>query len=74
MMRNIVPSDNGIVYPTPLVVEFTGTVKYLAERIQACLDAMYGKGVWSITLADGVDSEEKNISMSNQTAGALFLL
>ena len=66
MMRNIVPSDNGIVYPTPLVVEFTGTVKYLAERIQACLDAMYGKDIWSITLADGVDSEEKNISMSNQ--------
>lgn len=74
MMRNIVPSDNGIVYPTPLVVEFTGTVKYLAERIQACLDAMYGKGVWSITLADGVDSEEKNISMSNQNCWSALSL
>lgn len=74
MMRNIVPSDNGIVYPTPLVVEFTGTVKYLAERIQACLDAMYGKGVWSITLADGVDSEEKNISMSNQNCWSVLSL
>ena len=74
MMRNIVPSDNGIVYPTPLVVEFTGTVKYLAERIQACLGAMYGKGVWSITLADGVDSEEKNISMSNQNCWSALSL
>lgn len=74
MMRNIVPSDNGIVYPTPLVVEFTGTVKYLAERIQACLDAMYGKGIWSITLADGVDSEEKNISMSNQNCWSALSL
>ena len=74
MMRNIIPSDNGIVYPTPLVVEFTGTVKYLAERIQACLDAMYGKGVWSITLADGVDSEEKNISMSNQNCWSALSL
>lgn len=74
MMRNIVPSDNGIVYPTPLVVEFTGTVKYLAERIQACLDAMYGKGVWSITLADGVDSEENNISMSNQNCWSALSL
>lgn len=66
MMRNIVPGDNGIVYPTPLTVEFTGGVKYLAERIQACLDAMYGKGTWSITIAEGTESEEKNISMSNQ--------
>lgn len=74
MMRNIVPSDNGIVYPTPLVVEFTGTVKYLAERIQACLDAMYGKNVWSITLAEGVDSEEKNISMSNQNCWSALSL
>lgn len=74
MMRNIVPSDNGIVYPTPLVVEFTGTVKYLAERIQACLDAMYGKDIWSITLADGVDSKEKNISMSNQNCWSALSL
>ena len=66
MMRNIVPGDNGIVYPTPLTVEFTGDVKYLAERIQACLDAMYGKGTWSITIAEGTESEEKNISLSNQ--------
>ena len=66
MMRNIVPGDNGIVYPTPLTVEFTGDVKYLAERIQACLDAMYGKGTWNITIAEGTESEEKNISMSNQ--------
>lgn len=66
MMRNIVPGDNGIVYPTPLTVEFTGDVKYLAERIQACLDAMYGKGAWSITIAEGTESEEKNISLSNQ--------
>lgn len=74
MMRNIVPSDNGIVYPTPLVVEFTGTVKYLAERIQACLDAMYGKDIWSITLAEGVDSEEKNISMRNQNCWSALSL
>lgn len=66
MMRNIVPGDNGIVYPTPLTIEFTGTVKYLVERIQACLDAMYGSGTWSITIAEGTESEEKNISISSQ--------
>lgn len=66
MMRDIVPNDNGIVYPTPLTIEFTGTVKYLTERIQACLDVMYGKGVWSIIIAEGTESEEKSISMSNQ--------
>lgn len=66
MMRNIVPGDNGIVYPTPLTIEFTGTVKYLIERIQACLDAMYGSGTWSITIAEGTESEEKNISISSQ--------
>ena len=66
MMRDIVPNDNGIVYPTPLTIEFTGTVRYLAERIQACLDAMYGTGVWSIGIAEGTESEEKSISMSNQ--------
>ena len=66
MMRDIVPNDNGIVYPTPLTIEFTGTVRYLAERIQSCLDAMYGTGVWSIDIAEGTESEEKSISMSNQ--------
>lgn len=66
MMRDIVPNDNGIVYPTPLTIEFTGTVKYLTERIQACLDVMYGKGVWSIIIEEGTESEEKSISMSNQ--------
>ena len=35
---------------------------------------MYGKGVWSITLADGVDSEEKNISMSNQNCWSALSL
>lgn len=75
MMRNIVPGDNGIVYPTPLTIEFTGDVKYLAERIQACLDAMYGKGTWNITIAEGTESEEKNISMSNQNCwGALSIV
>ena len=64
-MRDLVPDDNGVVYPTPLTIEFTGTVKYLAERIQACMDALYGEGVWSITVAEGVESEEKNISLSN---------
>ena len=64
-MRDLVPYDNGVVYPTPLTIEFTGTVEYLAERIQACMDALYGTGVWSITVADGVESEEKNISLSN---------
>lgn len=65
-MRDIVPDDNRVVYPTPLSFSFTGTVRYLAERIQANLDALYGEGVWSITLEDGVDSEEKNITISQQ--------
>lgn len=63
--RDLVPNDNGIVYPTPLTIEFTGTVKYLAERIQACLDDFYGKSVWTITVADDISSEEKNISISS---------
>lgn len=65
-MRDIVPNDNGVVYPTPLTFSFTGDVRYLAERIQANLDALYGKGVWNIVVADGVSSEEKNISIAQQ--------
>lgn len=65
-MRDIVPNDNGIVYPTPLTFSFTGDVAYLAERIQANLDALYGKGVWSIIVAEGVTSEDKNITISQQ--------
>lgn len=66
MFRDFVPNDNEVVYPTPVTVEFTGKVNYLTERIQACLDRMYGAGVWSIVVSDGVDSEEKNLSLSNQ--------
>lgn len=65
-MRDIVPHDNGIVYPTPLTFSFMGNVKYLAERIQACLDAMYGYGVWNITIAYGTTSDEHNITISQQ--------
>lgn len=64
-MRDLVPSDNGLVYPTPLLVEFTGKVNYLTERIQACLDDMYGAGVWTITIEDRGKDEEKNISLQN---------
>ena len=65
-MRDIVPNDNRVVYPTPLTFSFTGNVKYLAERIQANLDALYGTGVWSIIVAEGVTSEDKNITISQQ--------
>lgn len=65
-MRDIVPNDNGVVYPTPLTFSFTGDVRYLAERIQANLDALYGKGVWNIVVAEGVSSDEKNISIAQQ--------
>ena len=65
-MRDIVPNDNGIVYPTPLTFSFTGDVRYLAERIQACLDDLYGVGVWNISVADCVKSEEKNITIAQQ--------
>lgn len=63
--RDLVPADNGVVYPTPLEISFTGSVKYLVERIQACLDAFYGEGVWTITIGVGAVNEEKNISISN---------
>ena len=66
-MRDLVPYDNGVVYPTPLAIEFTGKVNYLTERIQACLDAMYGVGVWTITIGDRGKDEEKNISMQSTT-------
>ena len=65
-MRDIVPNDNGVVYPTPLSFSFTGDVTRLAERIQACLDAMYGKKVWTIAVADGVESEEQHITIAQQ--------
>ena len=65
-MRDLVPSDNGVVYPTPLTFSFTGDVRYLTDRIQACLDAMYGAGVWKITIAEGTSSEEKNITIAQQ--------
>ena len=64
-MRDLVPYDNGIVYPTPLTIEFTGTAQKLAERIQACLDVMYsGSQKWTITVLSGSSDEEKNISIS----------
>lgn len=65
-MRDLVPSDNGVVYPTPLTFSFTGDVRYLTDRIQACLDAMYGTDVWKIIIADGTSSEEKNITIAQQ--------
>lgn len=64
-MRDLVPSDNGVVYPTPLLIEFTGKVNYLTERIQACLDDMYGAEVWTITIEDRGKDEEKSISLQN---------
>lgn len=63
--RDLVPADTGVVYPTPLEISFTGSVQYLVERIQACLDAFYGEGVWTITIGVGAVNEEKNISISN---------
>lgn len=65
-MRDLVPYDNEVVYPTPLTFSFTGNVRYLTERIQACLDALYGSGTWNIIIADGVESEEKNITIAQQ--------
>lgn len=65
-MRDLVPYDNEVVYPTPLTFSFTGNVRYLTERIQACLDALYGSGIWNIIIADGVESEEKNITIAQQ--------
>jgi hypothetical protein len=53
-MRDLVPYDNDVVYPTPLTFSFTGNVRYLTERIQACLDSLYGDGVWNIVVDDGV--------------------
>ena len=64
-MRDLVPYDNGIVYPTPITIEFTGTAEKLAERIQACLDELYtGSQKWTITVVSGASDEEKNISIS----------
>ena len=75
MMRDIVPGDNGIVYPTPLSIEFTGTASKLAERIQSCLDLMYtGSRKWTITVALGVDKEEKNITISQSNCWSALSL
>lgn len=75
MMRDIVPGDNGIVYPTPLSIEFTGTASKLAERIQSCLDLMYtGSKKWTITAAPGVDKEEKNITISQSNCWSALSL
>lgn len=65
-MRDLVPYDNEVVYPTPLTFSFTGNVRYLTERIQACLDTLYGSGTWNIIIDDGVESEEKNITIAQQ--------
>lgn len=63
--RDLVPNDNNIHYATPLNITFTGNVTKLAERIQACLDADYGAGVWKINVLETGDLEEKNIAISN---------
>lgn len=64
-MRDLVPYDNGVVYPTPLSIEFTGTVNYLTERIQACLDAMYGKNTWKITIGNRGEDIERSITLQS---------
>lgn len=73
-MRDLVPYDNEVVYPTPLTFSFTGNVRYLTERIQACLDALYGSGTWNIIIADGVESEEKNITIAQQNCWNALVL
>lgn len=65
MMRDLIPYDNGVVYPTPMMIEFTGKINYLTERIQSCLDAFYGKNVWVINIASSGEDLEKNISLQN---------
>ena len=65
LMRDLVPGDNDIVYPSPLSIEITATPSMLAERIQSSLDKMYtGSSKWTISIAPGTPTEDRNLSIS----------
>lgn len=73
-MRDYVPFDNGVHYPSPLTIDFTGKASNLAERIQVCLDRLYaGNNRWEIRVVN--DSEnEKNISISQTNCWSVLSL
>lgn len=65
LMRDLVPGDNEIVYPSPLSIEITASPSMLAEKIQSSLDKMYtGLSKWTILIVPGTTTEEKNLSIS----------
>ena len=65
LMRDLVPGDNEIVYPSPLSIEITASPSMLAEKIQSSLDKMYtGLSKWTILIVLGTTTEEKNLSIS----------
>lgn len=65
LMRDLVPGDNEIVYPSPLSIEITASPFMLAEKIQSSLDKMYtGLNKWTILIVPGTTTEEKSLSIS----------
>ena len=54
VFRDVVPNDNELIYPNHRQVDFTGDVRYLTERIQANLDALY-PNQWKIHVNPDID-------------------
>lgn len=74
--RDLVNYDSTNYYAGTSNVEFTGTVSYLTERIQACLDVVYfGSNRWTIEIEEGlVTTTEKIIATDISCWDALALV
>ena len=72
--RDLVVGDNRVHFSTQPAISVWDDVAGIAERIQACLDDMYGSGAWVIRLAttsEGLDpdlatlmTDERDFSVS----------
>lgn len=54
---DLVPGDNTIHFSTQNTVSFFGKPLNVAERLQACLEAQYGSGSWSVRIVSTTDAD-----------------
>ena len=54
---DLVPGDNTVHFSTQNTVSFFGKPSNVAERLQACLEAQYGSGSWSIKVVTTTDPD-----------------
>ena len=66
IMLDVVPEDNNSHYTGLATWSVFGGIDTLVERIQANLDRLYSDDKkWVVSVAQGIDSEEQDLSFSN---------